>query len=195
MHQAFGRGVGEREVSCGEQAPDTIAAIRAGDVKAFEAFFREVAPRVVAFITRLLGSRSDAEEVVQEVFSTLWTQRATLHVRESLTTYVFAAARNRALNVVVRTQRRAKLASDSLGGDESVVPDISDTVVERELAEALNRAVLRLPARCREVFVLSRRHGLTYEQIAARLHLSLKTVERHMGRALKQIRRSLVGHL
>jgi RNA polymerase sigma-70 factor (ECF subfamily) len=177
--------------SAERSSADWTQAIRAGDVRAFEAFFRQTAPGLRAFLTRYLRSRSDAEEVIQEVFSALWTRRERLFVRESLTTYVYTAARNRALNLMRRERRRAKLSADEMPQPDAIIPDVSEALAERELAQALRTAVNRLPPRCREIFTLSRRDRLTHPQIASALGLSVKALEKQIGRALNALRRDL----
>jgi RNA polymerase sigma-70 factor (ECF subfamily) len=168
--------------------------IRLGDRAAFERLFRELAPALCAFLApKYVSSRADAEDVIQDVFCTLWTQRDRIRVHGSFRNYVFTAARNRALSLEKHERVRDKHARISEAEDEPVTAaDIAD---EAELATALHSAIQALPPRCREIFTLHRRSGLTQSAIARSLGLSIKTVETQIGRAIKMLRRSLKPYL
>jgi RNA polymerase sigma-70 factor (ECF subfamily) len=167
--------------------PEWIARVRAGDEAAFEALFRALAPGLCVLVTRYVGARAVAEELVQDLFLDLWTRRADLAADRSITAYLYAAARNRALNHLRRERRVAPFPATSLPHREDADPAAPD---ESELLDALELqdAIDHLPARCRLIFTLNRRHEMTYGEIAASLGLSVKTVETQMGRALKSLR-------
>jgi RNA polymerase sigma-70 factor, ECF subfamily len=167
--------------------PEWIERIRSGDARAFETLFRALAPGLVVLSARYVGSRQVAEELVQELFLDLWTQRAELRVEQALTAYLYAATRNRAINYAKRERRMVRWDAAS---DER--PDRPDPAApnESELLDALElqHAVETLPARCRLIFTLNRQQDMTYGEIATSLGLSIKTVETQMGRALKALR-------
>jgi RNA polymerase sigma-70 factor (ECF subfamily) len=167
-----------------------VARIRGGDEAAFEALFRALAPGLCVLVTRYVKSRTVAEEIVQDLFLEMWTRRTQLTVEQSLTSYLFAAARNRALNQI----RRDRLAS-RWQRDVRQFPDPIDSSspAESELLDALELqdAIEQLPARCRLIFTLNRQQDMTYAEIAKSLGLSIKTVETQMGRALKALRERL----
>ena len=165
-----------------------VPAIQAGDVTAFEALFRTLYPPLVRYLRRMAGA-DVAEELAQEVFVGVWRRRAALDPARSIRSYLFRAAHNAALN----HGRRVRLEARALG--HIAVTRLSTAPTERsaamELATALHGALATLPPRCREVFSLSRDGQLTHAQIAIRLGLSVKTVENHMGRALRHLRHVL----
>jgi RNA polymerase sigma-70 factor, ECF subfamily len=161
--------------------------IRAGDAAAFELVFRRLTPGLRAFVFRYVRSEEVAEELVQDLFLTLWRQRERLAIQHSLVTYLFTAARNRALNHLNR-ERLAKKADPVAASAPGEPPTIEDDLVEAELARTIQEAIARLPERTRLVFTMSRQERLTYAEIAERLGLSVKTVETQMGRALRQMR-------
>src|SRR5215217_1297158 len=172
-------------------APDWIARIRSGDEAAFEALFRALAPGLCALVTRYVGSRGAAEELVQELFFDLWQRREQLAPEQAITGYLHVAARNRALNWL-RHERRITpwSAAMALQHDAEVDPSSPS---EGELLDALELqdAIAQLPARCRLIFTLSRQQDMSYAEIAGSLGLSIKTVETQMGRALKALRERL----
>jgi RNA polymerase sigma-70 factor (ECF subfamily) len=166
--------------------------------------FRAFAPGLVAFVVRYVRSAAVAEELVQDVFLSVWRARATLAVEGEAGAYLYAAARNRALSHLARERTAARFRAGVAGrpGDPAVgtagggaLPDVADPRTPREddllaLLE-LQEAVAALPARCRLVFTMQRQQGLSYGEIAQALGLSIKTVETQMGRALKALRAHL----
>ena len=165
-----------------------LERVRCGDEAAFESLFRAFAPGLCAFVARYVGSRAVGEELVQDLFLKLWQKRAELAVEQGVTTYLFTAARNRAINYL----RHEAVAARAAAGVVGRIDDASQPR-EAELLEMLDLqdAVDRLPARCRLIFTLSRQHDMTYAEIARSLGLSVKTVEVQMGRALKALRASV----
>jgi RNA polymerase sigma-70 factor, ECF subfamily len=167
-----------------------LAHVRAGDDAAFEQLFRRYAESLYSCAYGYVGSRDAAQEIVQQLFATLWERRQIWHVSGTVATYLFRAVRNASLNAL-RDRRRhltfrarlADLVTPSAGVDQEIEA--------AELATAVHRIVARLPERCREVFRLNRYHRLTYAEVADVLGLSVKTVEIHMARALKELRITL----
>jgi len=126
------------------------------------------------------------EEIVQEVFVTLWEDRDQLHI-EHIKTYLFSAARYRALNYLRDRQRQAKFF-EVWSEEEFLQKQGQDILNYDELIPQLQKAIDTLPTRCREIFELSRKEQLTYRQIADHCNISIKTVESQMSIALRKIR-------
>ena len=169
-----------------------LSRLRDGDAAAFDSVFRRWYPSLVQFGQRILGDRAQAEEIVQDVFLELWRRRETLGETTSAHAWLFLAARNRAFNVlrrqrmITRVTPRVNVSIERARSDET--GDVLGVIAEAELHDAITRAVAALPPTCREVFLLSRRRGLRHVQIAAQLDISVKAVEAHITRALRQLR-------
>jgi RNA polymerase sigma-70 factor (ECF subfamily) len=131
---------------------------------------------------------------VQDVMLELWRRRETLAAESSPQAYLFQSTRNRALNHI-RHERVEKKSEPELTHHGELVSSGPDHLVEEEIAIALREAVAELPDRCREVFELSRTHGLKYSEIATTLGISIKTVEAQMGKALRTLRAKLAPWL
>jgi RNA polymerase sigma-70 factor (ECF subfamily) len=175
-----------------------VAGIRAGDDRAFEAMFRAYRDDLVAFAESLLRSRETAQEVVQDLFLRIWQMRDLWEPRGALNAYLYRATRNRAI-MRLRQQRAELSLHEKLSKAESAmitdsVGDPSDSrAAVADLEAAISNAVAELPARCREVFSLSRDHHLSNAQIAEVMQISIKTVEVQMTRALSHLRRRLAA--
>jgi RNA polymerase sigma-70 factor, ECF subfamily len=171
-----------------------LARLREGDQDAFDAIFRAHYPQLVGIAERMLGQRGVAEELAQDVMLELWRRRESLSVDETLRGYLCRAVRNRALNEV-RHERVARAGEPYAMGERATAPVAHAELVEQEIDAALQAGVADLPPRCREVFELSRVHGLRYAEIADALGISVKTVEAQMGKALKHLRVRLAAWL
>jgi RNA polymerase sigma-70 factor (ECF subfamily) len=169
--------------------------IRDGDEAAYEALFRAHYPPLCAFANGMLDAPDVAEEVVQDVFVKLWRDRAALAIRTSLRAYLYSAVRNGALNQVARRRSEQRAYAESVRAAEErharFAPPAVELLERAEAAEALGRAVERLPARCRQAVVLRWRHGLKHAEIAEALGISIKGVENHLARGLQALRRDL----
>jgi RNA polymerase sigma-70 factor (ECF subfamily) len=171
---------------------DLVARVRAGDEAAFEAMFRAYYDPLCRHVAPYLGSRDAAEDAVQGLFVRIWEDRARWVVSD-LGHYLYTAVRRRAISQVRRigVQRRAAplLVLEEIGGAGRALPDAEFDA--EELWRRLERVLDTLPPRTRAAFVLSRREGLSYQQVAARMAISPKTVGVHIGRALAALRNTL----
>ncbi len=166
--------------------------IRSGDEGALASVFREHYAALASFTLRFVDSRDVSEELVQDLFLSLWARRDQLTDVESFRTYLFRAMRNRALNHLRRKRLERKWEQENYLPSEPSTPGrTDDETTGKEVAVALERAIAKLPPRCREVFLLSREGGMTYAEIGVSLGISVKTVETQMGRALKSLRQAL----
>jgi RNA polymerase sigma-70 factor, ECF subfamily len=171
-----------------------FARLAAGDEDAFDALFRAWYAPLVRIAEGIVRERAIGEEVVQDVLLEVWRRRALLGGEESPRAYLIRATRNRALNHV-RHLRVQDKSAPYVGSRTEDAPEAASRVVEAELDVAVREAVAGLPPRCREVFELSRVHGLSYAEIASSLEISVKTVEAQMGKALRILRERLAPWL
>lgn len=171
-----------------------LAELASGNEAAFEALFTRYYAGLLRYANTLVRYPSDAaEDVVTEVFGVIWTSRAQLNVTGSLAAYLYTAVRHRAFDRL-REQRRTPLeAADELPHTqleaEHQQPD--HLLTYQELSEQLVHLISLLPERTRQVFQLHRDGGLTYEEMALLLGISLNSVKTHMFRALRFLKSTL----
>jgi RNA polymerase sigma-70 factor (ECF subfamily) len=169
-----------------------VARIRAGDEAAFEAMFRAHYAGLCRSIATYLGSRDSAEDVVQGVFARIWDGRAHWVVRD-LEHYLYAAVRRRAMSQFRQAAVRRRAAPLLVLEAARAAAAPSDAEFEaQELRRRLERAFTALPPRTRTAFVLSRREGLSYAEVASRMAISPKTIGVHISRALTVLRKALL---
>jgi RNA polymerase sigma-70 factor, ECF subfamily len=165
------------------------------DALDFETIFRTYYDALVALAEWYVGSTETAEEIVDDVFVALWTQREQRVAPNAVRGYLFTATRNRALNAARDRRNRARLLK-STPDVLPLAPREADAAVrERDLAVATQRAVAALPPRARTILTLHRQAGLSFTEIAELLKLSPRTVEGHLATALRHLRRRLASFL
>ena len=136
------------------------------------------------FALRLLDNADEAEDVVQDTFAALWEKRDTLHKIVSIKSYLYTAVRNNCL-----MKLRSKKEFDSVEELQLMDEYTPEEVIARaELEAKLWKMIDDLPERQREIFLMAKRDGMAYREIAEETGLSVKTVENHVTRALKFLR-------
>ncbi|WP_245889914.1 RNA polymerase sigma factor [Fulvimonas soli] len=159
----------------------------------FEVFVRGQRDTLVRLLRRRVPCEEDAQDLAQESLERLMRYRT--HAPESWARLLYRIAVN-ALNDRLR-RARARGDAQYLSLDEAALDlpstdlDHEQQVAQRQELVLLQRALLGLPPRCREVYLLNRIEGMSYTQIAAHLGISVKAVEKHVGKALKLLRERL----
>ncbi|MEW6469931.1 MAG: RNA polymerase sigma-70 factor [Bacteroidota bacterium] len=159
-------------------------------VSEFEDLFRSSHRSMCLVAYRIVNDRNFAEDIVQDVFLRLWKNRDEINIETSYKNYLHKATANASLNLLENNKRllRYKLEAVHTSVTEE---NTSKTISLKELELYIQKALHRLPPKCRTIFVLSRYEGLRYKQIAECLGISVKTVESQMGKALEIMRGEL----
>ena len=139
----------------------------------------------------IVKDKSTAEDIVQDVFLTIWRKRDELTIDSNVKGYLYRAVSNSCLNHLQSYHKRNMKSFDSFDDQALGASFSQDTIDASRLDEAIQRAIEKLPPRCKIIFALSRFEGLKYQQIADSLKVSVKTVENQMGIALIKLREEL----
>lgn len=163
-----------------------MATISAKD---FEHTFRELYKPLCLFALRFTEKTEDAEDVVQQAFADVWDKSCHDVTIANLKSYLYQAVKNRSLTLV------ARLADTELVSE--FVADLEDLSEEEQMYQAerdarLWAAIDELPPERKKIFLLSKRDGLKYQEIAEELNISVKTVENQIGKALKALRETAI---
>lgn len=172
-----------------------IKALSEGDITVFEMIFRNYYQPLCNYAYTFLQDKEDAEEIVQSTFLLVWEKRDALAIRTSVKPYLYAMVRNACLNVLKHQKVKQKFAGEEIALADRSHDDVSQHVASNELELRIKVAMNELPEQCRMVFKLSRFEELKYAEIAEQLNISVKTVENHMGKALKIMREQLKDYL
>lgn len=174
---------------------EIAVALRAGNENVFEQMFRLHYQRLCNYAAGILNDMDEAEEVVQQMFLHIWEKRSEIEISLSLKSYLYRAVHNTCLNRLKQNKVRKLYADEQLQNTDEASEHTSHTILKTELEKQIHKAINTLPEQCRIVFKLSRIEEMKYAEIATHLGISIKTVENHMGKALKLMREQLKDYL
>lgn len=174
--------------------------IKKGNADAFEFLFKGYYPRLFGYALRFIPDEDEAKDVVQDCFATFWEKRESFS-STALTSLLFTMVKNGCINYLKRQQTVKKYQLsyiDGLPGEERLyhsdfmMPADSKLLFD-ELQEQVNRVIDSLPARCKEVFLMSRFQGLKNREIAEQLKISTTAVEKHISKAIASFEKHFKG--
>lgn len=172
-----------------------IARIRAGDNEAFERVFRRFYPMLLRTAARLVRGQDVADDIVMDVFLTMWRKRSELAIRGDIGAYLHTAVRHRALNALSR--QRLERSWQGVFAAEGTSPAFSEhhrgvheALEQEELETQCAEAMARLPMRARQVAQMRFIDRMGRTEIAATLGISVSTVKAHLTTALRALRAS-----
>ncbi|ALW84993.1 hypothetical protein AUC43_07745 [Hymenobacter sedentarius] len=167
-----------------------LKALQHGDEQAFAEIYSRYGFELIQQAYRKVNSREAAEEIVQDLFATLWHKRATTDVQK-LKEYLGSAVKYRVINLMKTKLTHAGYLAYSRAAASEADYSTEQNLAALDLSGALKMGLAHLSGHTREVFQLSRIEYQTVPQIALRLQLTPKAVEYHLTRALKLLRVSL----
>lgn len=170
----------------------TIRKFKADDMSAFDIIYRTYYTKILNFAHTLIKIRSDAEEIVHDVFLKVWVNREKIDEHSSFESYLFTITYNTTISIL-RKRGSENQYLEYLKSIQNTSPEQNfGTEIEfTELKVKSDQIIDHLPSRQQQVYKLSREKGLTYKEIAKALDISQNTVEKHMERALQTIRKKL----
>lgn len=169
--------------------------LKEGDITAFEMFFKTYYQPLCNYAYSFIQDKDEAEEIVQSTFISMWEKKDRLDIKTSLKSYLYTMVRNTSLNVIKHEKIKQKFVGEALAIEDRTYESVTQSVLSSELDEKIQQAISTLPEQCRLVFKLSRFEELKYSEIAEQLGISIKTVENHMGKALRIMRDQLKDYL
>jgi RNA polymerase sigma-70 factor, ECF subfamily len=165
---------------------DLLSLIENGDKDLFTEFYSNYFRKLILVSDKYVNSTFVAEEIVQNVFLKIWEDVSILPPIKSIKAHLYRSVVNGSINYL---NKERSIEKHHLKIAESFSsPDLDQLDEQNELIVLLYDEIDRLPEKCKQVFKLSRLEGLKYREIALQLSISEKTVENHMGHALKTLR-------
>ena len=163
-------------------------ALAKGDLGVFEGFFEAYKKRVFGVAVKMLKSPTEAEDVVQEVFLSIWQSRARLDRINDPEAYLFTITHNTIYTHLKKASRNEQLLNAILYYISQKQNTTEETVAAHDAGKLIREAVQQLSPQQRTIFELSKQEGLSYHEIAERMQISQNTVRNHLSIALKTIR-------
>jgi RNA polymerase sigma-70 factor (ECF subfamily) len=173
---------------------ELMQEIKADNMFAFDALYRKYSKRLYKFGYSILKTQEEAENLIQDVYLNLWENRYKVEKDLSIKSYLFTIAYNSAITIIRKKARESKFVEYLKTLQEISEEPVNIAFEYDELTNKLEEIIKVLPQRQKEVYLLHRVEGLKYNEIAERLNISMNTIENHMSRALKTIRKKLSNY-
>ncbi len=173
-----------------------IEGLRIGNKEVFEIVYKQHFEALYRYAYTILQEVETAEEIVQTIFVKIWEKKLDLQITTSLKSYLYRSVYNACMNWIKHKKVKAQYNNHTthmMKSTSTLTP--SQILQHKGLQEALFKAIDELPEQCRTVFQLCRFQNLKYREVAVELNISEKTVENHMGKALKLLRKALTEYL
>ncbi|MDP3469045.1 MAG: RNA polymerase sigma-70 factor [Daejeonella sp.] len=170
---------------------ELLDLLRSGDRSAFAEIYNRYWKNIFTVASNKIGQLEEAEEIVQDIFISLWNRREEIVITSSLNAYLSVSAKYRVIKILAKRNQYNKYAVHS----QNVIPLMANSTDDWyefvELRSRLEILVANLPEKCRLVYKASREDGYSQKQIAEEFGISEKTVEAHISKALKSLRTGL----
>jgi RNA polymerase sigma-70 factor (family 1) len=170
---------------------DLMELLKTGDRLAFEEIYNRYKLVLHNHAWNKTRNNMEAQDAIQEVFSTLWTKREVIQIGSNLSGYLYTSVRNYILNLFAKKQVQEKYihSIQQFSQQKTIATDYR--VRESMLREMIEKEIAELPPRVREVFELSRKQHLSHREIATIMGTTEQTVKKQISNALKQLRSKL----
>jgi len=165
------------------------------DKNRFKEVFKEYYNPLCNFAASITSDRKMAQDVVQDVFTKLWDKRNELVINSSEKSYLFQAVKHRAFEILRKRKNESKLNVVDFDEVHNSNVELEEEANNFMLKEYLYNSIRQLPPKCQEIFVMNKVNGLTYNEIADDLDISVKTVENQIGRAYRKLRKLMSGKM
>lgn len=170
---------------------DLIGRLKQNDKEAFNLLFYMYAEKLFKFSMTFFNTTDEAEEIVQEVFLKIWSNRKSISNPSTFNAYIYTIAKNLIFNNLKKNIYKKKYESYLYSNPQPNQNDTENEVIYEETLNQIETALDLLPKKRKEVFLLSRRDGLKNKEIAEKLDISVKTVETHMSLSLRFLKEIL----
>lgn len=164
-----------------------------GDEKIFEVIYRKYAGELFRYVARTIYNKEDCEEIIQEVFESLWTRRRDLRIESTLRAYLYGMVRYKIIHYIKKSVVRKKYA-EHFALFEAVYTQAAEEVDGQALQSTLENVIKELPERCQMALKLRLTEELSNKDIARRMNVTTRTVETYIYRAFNYIRESYKVH-
>jgi RNA polymerase sigma-70 factor (family 1) len=162
--------------------------LKEGRHQAFTEIFKRYNHLLYIYAYKKLNDKEEAQDIVQELFVRLWKNHQTFVLRTSLASYLYRSVRNRSLDLFAHKKIKAGYISSFQNSIDNLNATTDYLVREKDISALIDREIQTLPAKMRDIFILSRKYHLSQKEIAIRLDISEETVNKQIKRALRVLR-------
>lgn len=159
-----------------------------GDVRAFTEIYERYHSLLYSYAHKKLNNKQEAQDIIHEVLTALWTRRYDFSMQTSLPSYLFTAVRNKSLDLFSHKKVEAKYLASLQNFIEDAGVQTDFLIRENDLKNLIEKEIQALPPRMKEVFQLSRKDKLSHKEIANLMNISEQTVSTQIKKALRILR-------
>ena len=172
---------------------ELLQQLKKNNEKALTELFERYYQKLCKFAIVLLPDQAIVEELIANVFITLWNNRITIQIHTGLKAYLYQSAKNQALSQLRKKRIVTSLEDENtlMGNDIEYSPE--SFFIENELKQEFENAFRNIPPRAKLAFKLHRFDGLKYTEIAIVMNISISAVEKNIGKALKILHKELIA--
>ncbi len=160
------------------------------DEHAFKGFVELYTSDLLYYAQYIVRSKEEAEEIVSDVFVTVWQNRNKIREIEHVKAWLLTITHNQAVSYLRKKNHAVSSVTWEEMGENAIPADLQtpdERLISQEEMSRINHAIHTLPPRCRQVFVLAKIEKLLYKDIAGLLGISVKTINMHIASALERI--------
>ena len=159
-----------------------------GDERAFTEIYDRYHSMLYIYAHKKLNNKEEAQDIIHEVLTALWTRRFDFSMQTSLPSYLFTSVRNKALDLFSHKKVEARYLASLQNFIEDAGVQTDFLIRENDLKNLIEKEIQALPPRMKEVFQLSRKDKLSHKEIANLMDISEQTVSTQIKKALRILR-------
>jgi len=171
-----------------------LSRIAEGESKAFQYLYTNYYKVLCVYVFNYLNNSSETENIVQNIFLSLWENRENAVTIKNVKSYLFQSAKFQCINYIKKESVRQKFDDEASYLLKKMELEIDDLLISSEQQEEIEKAIDSLPEQRQKVFMMKRLEGMSYKEISQKLGISERTVETHVANAVKLLKTKL-AHL
>ena len=172
-----------------------LRSLKKGDKNAFEAVYTYYNKRIFNFIFSITKSEYATEEILQNVFITIWNNKSKIDLSKSFNSFVYTIARNLTNNFLNEVACRNSLKKEFWKRIKDLKKYAENDVIFEEYSDIVENIISSLPKQKKAIYILSKQQGKSNSEIADLLGITEKTVKNHLWKTMQSIKEQLKPHI
>ncbi|TMI62573.1 MAG: RNA polymerase sigma-70 factor [Bacteroidetes bacterium] len=173
---------------------ELLLLLKQGNEQVFEKIYNLYSPRIFGNIYKMVKSKPAAEEILQDVFIKIWSNRASIDLDKSFRSYLFRIAENKVYDFFRKAVRDKKIQVELFATATEEYEHIEEMIYTKENALLLQKAIDSLSPQRQQIFRLIKLDNKSYNEVSSQLGISVSTISDHIVKANKAIREFIFTH-
>jgi len=173
---------------------ELLSLLKRGNEQAFEKIYKIYSPRLFGNVFKMVKSETTTQEILQDVFIKIWSNRASIDLEKSFRSYLFRIAENKVYDFFRKASRDKKIQAQLFAAATEEYEHIETMIHRKENTLLLQKAIDSLPPQRQQIFRLIKLDNKSYEEVSRQLGISVSTISDHIVKANKAIREFIFTH-